>query len=134
MRLGMAVAAIAMAASAGAWAEAPAAAPQQPAASVAASAQWDDSHMRSRYQETPRAKRPLITGESGYGALASGSAQAATAVSPKLEYTTQRQWTQGVIGTSTQPAPSSQLNSDSSGISRGSSIRAGATSSRSRGR
>jgi hypothetical protein len=103
MRLRTLAILISMTTGAGAWAETPAPA-AEPASAAAA---WDDSHMRSRYQETPRAKRPLITGETGYGALASGSAAASSAVAEGIEFTSQRQWTQGNLSTST---PASQAS------------------------
>lgn len=95
--------------------------------------QWDDSHMRSRHEETPATNRPRISGESGYGALQSGSATTNTAVRPELEYTSQRQWIQGALsssGSSNQAAAPPKASGDkSSGISRGSAIRASAKSS-----
>jgi hypothetical protein len=98
-----------------------------------AGAAWDDSHMRSRYQETPRTRRPRITGESGHGALASGSAETNAAVAEGLEFTTQRQWVQGPLGSSSaQAAPSASDRSSGSGITRGSALRAAARSSRGR--
>jgi hypothetical protein len=94
---------------------------------------WDDSHMQARYQETPRTNRPRITGESGYGALASGSAEASKQVSEEIEYTSQRQWIQGQLSTSNSRKPkteASALRGDSgSGIVRGSALRAGSVSS-----
>lgn len=128
MRLAAAIV-IGMATSAGAWADAPA-----PGAPPAAGAQWDDSHMRSRHRETPRTKRPRLEGESGYGALVSGNATASAATVQELEFTTQREWEQGALSTGSaekaKAAASASTVSESNGISRGSAIRAGSTSSR----
>jgi hypothetical protein len=132
MRIGWLAIVVAMTAGAGASAETPA--PQEAAASGAS---WDDSHMRARYQETPRTQRPRITGESGYGALASGSAESSTQVSEAIEYTSQRQWIQGALTPSrAQPsAGQSVKEGDGSGISRRSTLRANSVSSgRRRGR
>lgn len=122
---------IAMATGTSAWAEAPASAPQP-----AAGAQWDDSHMRSRHRETPRTERPRIQGESGYGALVSGSATPSSATVRELEFTTQREWEQGKLSTGSKErakaAASASTGKESKGISRGSAIRAGATSGRRR--
>jgi len=88
---------------------------------------WDDSHMQSRHQEFRSEQRPRITGESGYGALQSGSATTSLAVSPELEYTTQRQWIQGALSSSSSsskaPATLKASGDKTSGISRGSSSR-----------
>ena len=125
MRIRMLAMSMTMAWGTSAWAETPRP-PAQPSASPAPSAPWDESHMRSRYQETPRGKRPLITGESGYGALASGSSQTATRVSPELEFTSQREWAQGPLSTSSSAnaASGSESSPQPSRISRGSAIRA----------
>jgi hypothetical protein len=133
MRIGMALV-IAMAASAAASADAPAS-----ANGVADfGAQWDDSHMQSRHQDTPRGSRPRLTGESGYGALASGSAKSSDQVATELEFTSQRQWTQGPLSTGSaaqaKAAESTANGSGSTGISRGSALRAGAVHSGRRGR
>jgi hypothetical protein len=89
--------------------------------------------MRSRHEETPATNRPRVSGESGYGALLSGSAKTNTAVTPELEYTSQRQWIQGALSSSgssnTTAAPQKASGDKGSGISRGSAIRSGATSS-----
>jgi|GEM_PF-3405232 len=97
--------------------------------------EWDDSHMRSRHQEFRSEERPRITGESGYGALQSGSATTSTAVSPELEYTSQRQWIQGALSSSSSskaPATVKSSGDKTSGISRGSSLRGSSTRGRSR--
>jgi hypothetical protein len=131
MRIAAAVV-IAMAAHASAWAEAPA----KPAAAPAPSAQWDDSHMQSRHRETPRTERPRLTGESGYGALVSGNATRSAPAVQELEFTSQREWEKGALSTGSnakaQAAASAATSSQSTGISRGSAIRAGATSGRRR--
>ena len=90
-------------------------------------AQWDDSHMQSRQQEFPDPAPTRVIGESGYGALHSGSAVTSTDVTPELEYTTQRQWIQGALSSSRSsskaPATLKPSGDKSSGISRGSSSR-----------
>lgn len=95
-------------------------------------AAWDDAHMRSRYQETPRTARPRIIGESGYGALESGSAQTRDEVAQELEFTTQRQWVQGPLGKGNRSASNPPAARGPSSISRGSALRAAAQSSRHR--
>jgi hypothetical protein len=133
MRIRLAVL-IAMAASTGAWADAPA----KEKTAADSGAQWDDSHMQSRHRETPRTNRPRLTGESGYGALASGSSTTSKAVAEELEFTSQRQWTQGALSTgstaSAEAAASAARPSGSEGISRGSALRANAVSNGRRGR
>jgi hypothetical protein len=101
-------------------------------APVAASgAGWDDSHMASRYQETPRSSRPRVMGESGYGALASGSAATQEQVPDGIEFTTQRQWVQGAFSSSKSKADEPRGPQRSgSGIVRGSTLRANSVSSR----
>jgi len=125
------------------WAEAPAAneaakagaTPSEAGASQATQSQaaaWDDSHMQSRYQTTPPTTRPRISGESGYGALASGSSETRTAVGEAVEFSTQRQWKQGALTPSAQPPSDASAGSDRNhtpGISRGSALRAGSVSS-----
>ena len=105
-------------------------------AQAPAGEKWDDSHMQSRHAEVRSAERPRISGESGYGALANGTASAAKSVKPELEYTSQREWVQGDLSTSSKQhsgrEATSTKSSDSSGISRGSKIRSQATSSRRR--
>jgi hypothetical protein len=132
MRIGMAVL-IAMAAGAGAWADAPA----KESAPADSGAQWDDSHMQSRHQDTPRTNRPRLEGESGYGALASGSATSSKQVSEELEFTSQREWLQGPLSTRSaaeaKAAASAASDSRSSSIQRGSQLRAGAVHSGGRG-
>jgi hypothetical protein len=129
MRVGTLMLLAAMTASAGALAEAPPAKEQPPSTG----ARWDDSHMQSRYQETPRTKRPRITGESGYGALTSGTAQASKQVSEQIEFTSQRQWNEGPLSTGSvanaKAAESAAGASGSSPISRGSTLRSGAVRS-----
>jgi hypothetical protein len=129
MRIGWLALAAVMTTGASALADEPAATPTP----TAHGAGWDDSHMQARYQETPRSKRPRITGESGYGALASGSAAASKEVSEKIEFTSQRQWVQGPLSTSSarkpKTSPSATSGDASSGISRGSALRAGSVSS-----
>lgn len=133
MRIGMAVL-MAMAAGAAAWADAPA----KESAAADSGAQWDDSHMQSRHRDTPRGSRPRLTGESGYGALASGSAKSSDRVATELEFTSQRQWTQGALPTGSTAgsngAGSAANGSGSAGLSRGSQLRAGAVHSGRRGR
>ncbi len=137
MRLRMLGILISMLAGGSASAEAPA--PAAPPPAVA----WDDSHMQSRHQEAPPTKRPLITGESGYGALASGSSKSSEQVPESIEHASQRQWTQGPLtgttsaassGTSfSSPEPGSVHRSGQSG-SRGSQLRGGSVHNGSRGR
>jgi hypothetical protein len=104
-------------------AEEPAAPAPERAAASSASA-WDESHMQSRYQATPPSTRPKLTGESGYGALASGSSETRTVVPEAIEYTSQRQWVQGALSTSTQASgAATSESSSSSGISRASTLR-----------
>ncbi len=87
-------------------------------------ARWDDSHMQSRHQATPPSTRVKFSGESGYGALASGSSETTTAVPESIEYTSQRQWVQGSLSTSTKPSDGGASDSSSSsGISRASTLR-----------
>jgi hypothetical protein len=109
---------------------APGEAPRERAPAQSGAA-WDDSHMASRYQETPRSNRPRIVGESGYGALASGSAATQEQVPDGIEFTTQRQWVQGAFSSSKSKAqePSGPQRSGS-GITRGSTLRANAVSAR----
>ncbi len=137
MRIGWLALATVVTVGASASADEPAAAPAPVATAAAQGAAWDDSHMQARYQETPRTKRPRITGESGYGALASGSAAASKEVSEEIEFTSQRQWIQGQLSTSNSRKPKtseSALGGDkSSGIIRGSALRAGAVSTGRRG-
>ncbi|HEY8121602.1 MAG TPA: hypothetical protein VII78_09810 [Myxococcota bacterium] len=129
MRIGMLVLAIAMGTSAGAWAETPdAAAGSNASTAAAAGAKWDDSHMQSRYQETPRTKRPRLVGESGYGALASGSSATSQRVSEGIEFTSQRQWIQGELPTSASANGAASGSSGGDHISRGSQLRAGSVS------
>lgn len=133
MRIGIALL-IAMAASAAAWADAPVKAN----AAADSGAQWDDSHMQSRHQDTPRTSRPRLEGESGYGALASGSATSSKQVEEALEFTSQREWAQGPLSTGStaraKAAASAAGDSRSSGIQRGSQLRANAVHSGRRGR
>ena len=87
-------------------------------------ARWDDSHMQSRHQETPSSTRVKLSGESGYGALASGSSETTTAVPEAIEYTSQRQWVQGPLSTSKKRSGAAASgDSSSSGISRASPLR-----------
>jgi hypothetical protein len=112
MRIGMLTLCTALAVAASASAEAPAAmaaSAAEPAGTTAAT--WDDSHMQSRYQETPRARRPLLSGTTGYGALASGGAEASAQVPAEIEFTSQRQWVQGSLA---GPSRSQQAASESS--------------------
>lgn len=96
--------------------------PEQATASPAPA--WDDSHMQSRHQATPPSTRAKFTGESGYGALASGSSETTTAVPEAIEYTSQRQWVQGSLSTSKKPSGAAASgDSSSSGISRASTLR-----------
>ena len=91
---------------------------------------WDDSHMQSRYQATPPSSRPRFSGESGYGALASGGGTATkTAVSEEIEYTSERQWIQGALTSSKPTANTATPSKGGSGISRGSQLRASSVSS-----
>jgi hypothetical protein len=105
-------------------------------AEAPAGEKWDDSHMQSRHSETRSSERPRISGESGYGALLNGSAGTSKTVKPELEYTSQREWVQGNLSTSSKNHSAREATStksgDSSGISRGSKIRGQATSSRRR--
>lgn len=94
-------------------------------------ARWDESHMQSRHQATPPSTRVKFSGESGYGALASGSTETTTAVPEAIEYTSQRQWVQGSLSTSRTPSDAAANgSSSSSGIQRASSLRAGSVHSR----
>ena len=94
-------------------------------------ARWDDSHMQSRHQDTPSSTRVKLSGESGYSALASGSSETTTTVPEAIEYTSQRQWVQGSLSTSNKPSDAAASGgSSSSGIQRGSSLRAGSVHSR----
>jgi len=133
MRIGMALL-IAMVANAAAWADAP----LSKNAAADSGAQWDDSHMQSRHQDTPRTTRPRIEGESGYGALESGSASSSKQVTEELEFTSQREWTQGPLSTGSgaqaKAAASATTDARSSGISRSSQLRANAVHSGRRGR
>jgi hypothetical protein len=133
MRIGVAVL-IGMAVSAAAWADAPA----NESVAADSGAQWDDSHMQSRHQDTPGGSRPRLTGESGYGALATGSTKSSDQVATELEFTSQRQWTQGALPTGSAAgangAGSAANGSGSAGLSRGSQLRAGAVHSGRRGR
>jgi hypothetical protein len=133
MRIGMALL-IAMAASAAAWADAPA----NQSAAADSGAQWDDSHMQSRHQDTPRTSRPRLEGESGYGALASGSATSSQQIAEELEFTSQREWAKGPLSTGSaaraKAAASAAGEASSSGIQRGSQLRAGAVHSGRHGR
>jgi hypothetical protein len=133
MRIGMAVL-IALVGSMGAWADAPA----NPAAAADSGARWDDSHMQSRHRDTPRTSRPRLEGESGYGALASGGAASSKQIMEELEFTSQREWAQGPLSTGSdakaKAAASAAGDSRSSGIQRGSQLRAGAVHSGRRGR
>jgi hypothetical protein len=132
MRL-LAAVAIAMAASVGAWADTPASG----STGGTTGAQWDDSHMQSRHQDTPRTSRPHLTGESGYGALASGNATASAPTVQELEFTSQREWEQGALSTGSkakaEAAASASQSSTSGAIPRGSALRAGAVSQGRRG-
>ena len=135
MRIAAALVTLTMA-SAGAWADEPAPTAQPPA-EPATGAKWDDSHMQSRYRDTPRTQRPKIEGESGYAALATGTATHSAPAVQELEFTTQREWEQGKLSTgskakaaatASQNAPSTELG----GVARGSTLRGGAASSRRR--
>lgn len=93
---------------------------------------WDDSHMRSRHQVAPPNGRPRIEGTSGYAQILNGGAETKTEVATELEFTTQREWAQGPLSTSSNakseaaasrvPAPSAP--------NRGSQLRAGSVHSR----
>ena len=91
---------------------------------------WDDSHMQSRFQATPPSSRPRFSGESGYSALANGSAAGTkTAVPEEIEYTSQRQWIQGAL-TPSDPRESAATPSNSDfSMSRSSQLRSNAVSS-----
>jgi hypothetical protein len=92
---------------------------------------WDDSHMRSNHvqQGIGPATRPPIQGASGYGQLASGTAEPVrTTVPETLEGSTQREWKQGPITRSSPKATTER--SSTGGMSRGSALRAGAVSRR----
>jgi hypothetical protein len=132
MRMLGVVAAIGMCASA--WAEVPA--PKQPSAGPAGAA-WDDSHMQSRYQETGRVQRPRLSGQSSYGALASGGAESSGNVKEQLEFTSQREWAQGPLSTGSvakaQAAESAAQSERSTPIQRNSTLRSGAVRSSGRG-
>ena len=80
--------------------------------------------MQSRHQATPPSTRVKLSGESGYGALASGSSETTTAVPEAIEYTSQRQWVHGSLSTSKKPSDAAASgSSSSSGISRASTLR-----------
>ncbi len=121
-----------------AWAEPPAPEAKPTAPSAAA---WDDSHMQSRYQDAPRPKRPLITGETGLTALANGTAKSSEQVPESIEYTSQRQWTQGPLTGTSRPTDSSSSAPQPGSVHRGgqsgahgSALRSGSVHSGSRGR
>jgi hypothetical protein len=123
---------IAMAVGVGAWAGEPPARAAQ-AGPGAAGAQWDDSHMQSRHGETRTSARPRISGQSGYGALASGSAEPSEAQVKELEFTTQREWEMGKLSTNSRErakaAASASKPSGSPRPTRGSELRGNAFTS-----
>ncbi len=102
---------------------------------------WDGSHMRSNHwnRDTTPVTRPAIQGASGYGAMAAGTATPTKLeVDRKLEATTQREWQQGPLAPNTRQ-PARQASSEptsprgvNSGITRGSKLRANASSRRRR--
>jgi uncharacterized protein YkwD len=114
----------------------PAKPPAAPSATSAASSgpEWDDSHMRSLHRETPRTTRPRLVGESGYGALARGTATPSAPSVQELEFTTQREWAQGPLSTGSNAkqaaSASARGESSSSGLSRSSALRGAAQSGR----
>lgn len=94
--------------------------------------QWDDSHMRSRHQAMPPSTRPRFEGMSGYAALASGTAETKTEVASELEFTSQREWTQGVLSSASRPAdadPGNRPRGAGTGAGRRSALRAAAVHS-----
>lgn len=117
MRLGMLALGCAVAIGSSAWADGPAPAPEAAAVSAAGeTAPWDDSHMQSRYQETPRASRPRLSGTTGYGALANGGAEASEQVAEEIEFTSQRQWVQGSLSGPSRAQAGASANAPSQPI------------------
>jgi hypothetical protein len=101
-----------------ALAEAPPAVEPAPASATsnAAAAAWDDSHMQSRYEPVRPTNRPRIEGETGYALLARGGSEARKEVEPELEFTSQRQWTQGSLsGSGSSSGTASSLRSGATG-------------------
>ena len=90
-----------------------------PARASADAAAWDDSHMQSRYQPVQPSNRTRIEGETGYGLLARGGAEARKQVEPELEFTSQRQWAQGSLSSSSSAgAAGSPRSGATSGVHR----------------
>lgn len=109
-----------------------AATPNAPAESAAprAAEAWDDSHMRAKHQDfVPPPSRPRIEGTSGYAQVVNGGAETKTEVATELEFTTQREWTQGPLSTSSGAKSTSiSKGSGASAPGRGSQLRAGSVS------
>jgi hypothetical protein len=74
--------------------------------------------MASRYEPTKPSNRPRIEGETGYALLARGGAVARTKVESELEFTSQRQWTQGALPSNARDAGSVK-SSGNPGVHRG---------------
>jgi hypothetical protein len=140
---------IAMAMSASAWAGDPPAQPTPAAhaakppdatgathATGAVGANWDDSHMQSRYGETQQAARPRISGQTGYAALANRNAEPSASQVRELEFTTQREWEKGELSTNSRAraraAESASMSSGSSRPDRSDGLRGEAYSAGSR--
>jgi hypothetical protein len=103
-------------------------APPESAAPRAAEA-WDDSHMRTRHQDFVPPSRPRIEGTSGYAQVLNGGAETKTEVATELEFTSQREWTQGPLSTSSSAKSSSVTKgTGATAPGRGSQLRAGSVS------